>query len=244
MEDNKLFVANISFEATEEIIRALFDEVGTVEDFYYARDQESGRPRGFAFITMATTEEAQAAIEKLNGHVINERDLRVSIAIPREERPQRGGGFSGGGGGGGGRGGPPRGGGFSGGPRAPRLNAPEGEGGYRGGGGGGYRGGGGGYGGGGGGGYRGGGGGGGYRGGGGGGGYRGGGGGGGYRGGGGGGGYSGGGGGGGGYRGGSGGAGREGGFQRERGGSRDQPRDDRRSPDRPTPRRWSSDDDE
>lgn len=228
MQPNKLFVANISFEATEEMIRALFEDIGTVEDLYYARDQESGRPRGFAFITMATAEEAEAAIEKLNGHLVNDRDLRVSIALPKEERPNRGGdrgGFRGPPRGDrGGFRGPPRGdrGGFRGGPRAPRLNSPGGdEGGY---GGGGYRGGGGGYRGGreGGGGYRGGGGG----------GYRGGrDGGGGYRG-----------GGGGGYRGGRDGGG-GGGYRGDRGGYRDEPRRERGSFDRP-PRSWSSDEED
>ncbi len=116
MQPNKLFVANISFEATEETIRALFEEVGTVEDIYYARDHESGRPRGFAFVTMATEDEAQQAIERLHGHILNERDLRVSIARPREERS---------GGGGEGRGG------FRSGPRAaPRLNPGGGRGGF------------------------------------------------------------------------------------------------------------------
>ncbi len=214
MQANKLFVANISFEATEADVRALFEEVGTVEDFYYALDRDTGRPRGFAFITMATDEEAEAAIAKLNGYLLNERDLRVSVALPKEDRPS--------GGGGGGAGGPPR-------PRAPRLNAPGGGGGFRGGprgGGGGYRGGGGG----------------GYRGGsgGGGGGYRGGSGGGGYRGGSGG-GYRGGpGDGGGGYRGGpgGGGGGYRGGSRRDEGDDRGGYREQRDAP----PRTWRSDD--
>lgn len=132
MQPNKLFVANISFEATEEAVRALFEEVGTVEDFYYARDQETGRPRGFCFVTMATDGEAETAIERLHGYDMNGRDLRVSVARPKEDRGPRGGG----GGGGGFR------------PRAPRLGGddrPRGGGGFRGGpggGAGGYRGGG------------------------------------------------------------------------------------------------------
>jgi hypothetical protein len=138
MQPNKLFVANISFEATEESVRALFEGVGAVEDFYYARDQETGRPRGFCFVTMATEAEAQEAIRQFDGYDLEGRDLRVSVARPKEDR-------------GGGRG-PGGGGGFR--PRAPRLNSGDDRpprGGF-GGGGGGYgggerRGGGGGYGG-------------------------------------------------------------------------------------------------
>ncbi len=117
MQPNKLFVANISFEATEESVRALFEEIGAVDDFYYARDQETGRPRGFAFVTMSTESEAQDAIKRYDGFELNERDLRVSIARPKEDR---------------GGGGPRGGGGFR--PRAPRLNddRPRGGGGYRG----------------------------------------------------------------------------------------------------------------
>lgn len=97
MQPNKLFVANISFEATEESVRALFEGFGTVEDFYYARDQESGRPRGFAFVTMASEAEAQSAIEQFDGYELEGRDLRVSIARPKEDRGPRGGGGGGGG---------------------------------------------------------------------------------------------------------------------------------------------------
>lgn len=130
MQPNKLFVANISFEATEEAVRALFEEVGDVEDFYFARDRDTGRPRGFAFVTMADTKDAETAIERFHGYEVGGRDLRVSVARPKEERPRPGGG----GGGGGFR------------PRAPRLGGGGGEsrGGYSRGGGGGYQGGGGG----------------------------------------------------------------------------------------------------
>lgn len=136
MQANKLFVANISFESTEDEIRALFEEVGEVQDFYYPRDRDTGRVRGFAFVTMETDELAQEAIEKLHGYDFHERDLRVSVAIPRENR----GGGSGAGERRGGSGGYRGGGG--GGPRAPRLHSddgPRGGGGYRGGGGGGRR---------------------------------------------------------------------------------------------------------
>lgn len=134
MQPNKLFVANISFEATEEMIRALFENIGTVEEFYYARDRDTGQPRGYAFITMATAQEADDVIDQLNGHMINDRDLRITIALPKENRPPPKHAF------GGrsefGRGGPPH---VPQAPRAPRINAPDSGGAFRGGGG--YRGG-------------------------------------------------------------------------------------------------------
>ena len=126
---------------------ALFGEFGTVDDVFLARDRETGRSRGFAFVTMNNDEEAKAAIQGTDQKPIDGRPLKVNEAQPREDRGGGGGGggYRGGGGGGGNRGG--RGGGYGGGA--------GGGGGYRGGGGGGgNRGGGGGYGGGGGGGYR------------------------------------------------------------------------------------------
>ena len=68
-------------------------------DVYVAMDRMTGRPRGFAFVTMGTAEEAQEAAEKINGSELDGRQLTVNEARPKEERP--GGGFGGGGGGGG-----------------------------------------------------------------------------------------------------------------------------------------------
>jgi RNA recognition motif-containing protein len=91
----KLFVGNLSFQATEEDLRELFAQAGNVETVRIITDQFTGRPRGFGFVEMATKEEAQKAVEMLNGRLFRDRNLVVDEARPQ---PQRG---SGGGGGGG-----------------------------------------------------------------------------------------------------------------------------------------------
>lgn len=101
---NKLFVGNLSFNTTENELQDLFASAGTVSEVNLITDRMSGRSKGFAFVTMGTPEEAKNAIETLNGKNLNGRDMNVSEARPREERPDRGFG-GGGGGGGGGRGG-------------------------------------------------------------------------------------------------------------------------------------------
>ena len=131
MSNSKLYVGNLSFNTTEGELRSHFEQFGSVTDTYVAMDKMTGRPRGFAFVTMGTADEAKMAIEKTNGVDLGGRALQVNEARPMEERP--GGGFGGGGrggfgGGGGGRGGR---GGYGGG------GGGGGRGGYGGGGGGG-----------------------------------------------------------------------------------------------------------
>lgn len=102
----KLFVGNLSFKITENDLQDAFAAHGTVVEANLMMDRVSGRPRGFGFVTMSTPEEAQKAIDALNGKEIDGRALTVNIARPREERPGGGGGGRreyGGGGGGGGR---------------------------------------------------------------------------------------------------------------------------------------------
>lgn len=99
-----MYVGNLSYDANDGEIRELFEAHGTVSDVFIVKDRESGRPRGFAFVSMGTPEEMNAAIEALNGAEFMGRNLTINEARPREERPQ-GGGRSFGGGGGGGRGG-------------------------------------------------------------------------------------------------------------------------------------------
>jgi len=104
---NKLFVGNLSFNTTENDLQDAFAAHGTVTETNLMMDRMSGRPRGFGFVTMSTPEEAQKAIEALNGAELDGRALTVNIARPREERPGGGGGrreFGGGRGGGGGGG--------------------------------------------------------------------------------------------------------------------------------------------
>jgi RNA recognition motif-containing protein len=101
---NKLFVGNLSFNTTENDLQDAFTAHGTVLETNLMLDKASGRPRGFAFITMSTPEEAQKAIAAMNGATLDGRALTVNVARPREERPGGGGGRRGyGGGGGGGR---------------------------------------------------------------------------------------------------------------------------------------------
>src|SRR5206468_12162224 len=96
--NTRLFVGNVSFNTTENDLRDAFSAHGTVVETHLMVDKMSGRPRGFAFVTMSTPEEAQKAIAALNGASLDGRNLTVNIARPKEERP------GGGGGGGGGRG--------------------------------------------------------------------------------------------------------------------------------------------
>lgn len=107
----KLFVGNLSFNTTENSLQDAFAPHGTVVEANLMIDRMSGRPRGFAFVTMSTPEEAQKAIEAMNGAQMDGRALTVNIARPKEDRPPGGGGRGprreyggGGGGGGGGRG--------------------------------------------------------------------------------------------------------------------------------------------
>jgi len=104
---SKLFVGNLSFNITENDLQDAFAAHGTVVEANLMMDRATGRPRGFAFVTMSTPDEAQNAISALNGKELAGRALTVNVAKPREERPGGGGGGGGGrrGGGGGGYGG-------------------------------------------------------------------------------------------------------------------------------------------
>jgi|SRR2546425_895117 len=103
--NTKLFVGNLSFNTTENDLQDAFAAHGTVVEANLMTDRASGRPRGFAFVTMGTPEEAQKAITAMNGAVLDGRNLTVNEARPKEERS----GGGGGGGGGGSRGGRDRG---------------------------------------------------------------------------------------------------------------------------------------
>ena len=109
----KLFVGNLSFNTTENDLQSAFAAHGTVVEANLMMDRMTSRSRGFAFVTMSTPEEAQKAIEAMNGAQLDNRALTVNVARPKEERPRGdrpGGGdrgprreYGGGGGGGGGR---------------------------------------------------------------------------------------------------------------------------------------------
>jgi RNA recognition motif-containing protein len=101
---NRLYVGNLSFDTTSDVLRNCFAECGQVDDVHLVTDRETGRARGFAFVTMGSDADARNAIATLNNSVLEGRPLRVNEA---EERPRGGGGGGGGGGGfrGGSRGG-------------------------------------------------------------------------------------------------------------------------------------------
>jgi cold-inducible RNA-binding protein len=89
----KLYVGNLSFSTTEDEIRTLFAEVGTVTDAALIKDRDTGSSKGFAFVTMSTQQEAQEAIKKFNGYSLGNRELKVNTARPKEETGR--GGFGG-----------------------------------------------------------------------------------------------------------------------------------------------------
>jgi RNA recognition motif-containing protein len=88
----KLFVGNLSFNTTENDLQDAFAAHGQVVEATLMMDRMTGRSRGFAFVTYSTPEEAQKAIEAMNGAQIDGRALTVNIARPKEERPPGGGG--------------------------------------------------------------------------------------------------------------------------------------------------------
>jgi RNA recognition motif-containing protein len=105
--NTRLYVGNLSFNTNADGVRTAFQQFGTVSDVHLVTDRETGRSRGFAFVTMGTTDEAAKAIEGMDGKTLDGRPLRVNEAEQRQQRGGGGGGggFRGGGGGGGYRGG-------------------------------------------------------------------------------------------------------------------------------------------
>lgn len=88
---SKVFVGNMSFDTTKEELEALFSPLGEISEIVLPTDRDSGRPRGFAFVTFATAESAAQAIQKLDGAELGGRNLRVNEAV--ERAPGAGGGF-------------------------------------------------------------------------------------------------------------------------------------------------------
>lgn len=87
----KLFVGKLSYDSTDDSLRALFAQYGTVESAQVIKDRDSGMSKGFAFVEMAKPEEAQAAINALDGKEFEGRVITVNVARPREDRPRTGG---------------------------------------------------------------------------------------------------------------------------------------------------------
>jgi RNA recognition motif-containing protein len=83
---NKLFVGNISFKMSEDDLKSLFSQSGTVVSVAIPTDRETGRKRGFAFVEMENQDDAQAAIDQLNGKTIEGREIVVNPSRPRERQ--------------------------------------------------------------------------------------------------------------------------------------------------------------
>jgi RNA recognition motif-containing protein len=100
----RLYVGNLAFSTTEDALKAEFANHGQVEEVALITDRDTGRPRGFAFVTMSSDSDGHAAIEALNGADLDGRTITVNEARPKTEDggggPRSGGGYRGGGGGG------------------------------------------------------------------------------------------------------------------------------------------------
>ena len=89
--ETKLYVGNLSFDTTEDGLRTLLAQAGTVQAVDLIKDRDSGRPKGFAFVTMGNQSEAEKAISMFNGTMFDDRAIKVNFARPKEERPYKGG---------------------------------------------------------------------------------------------------------------------------------------------------------
>ena len=82
----KLYVGNLSYQTTEQAVRELFMQAGNVVSVALIKDPGTQRSKGFAFVEMSSQSEVQKAISMFNGYTLNERQLTVNVARPREER--------------------------------------------------------------------------------------------------------------------------------------------------------------
>lgn len=98
--ESKLYVGNLSYSTTEDDLRTLFTQAGTVTSVALIKDRDSGQSKGFGFVEMSNQVEAEKAISMFNGYQLGERELKVNMARPREERGRGGFGNRGGGRGG------------------------------------------------------------------------------------------------------------------------------------------------
>ncbi len=88
--ETKLYVGNLSYSTTEEDLQNLFAQAGTIVSVTLIKDRDTGRSKGFAFVEMESQSDVEKAIQMFNGYSMDDRELRVSIARPREERPSGG----------------------------------------------------------------------------------------------------------------------------------------------------------
>ncbi|PKO20449.1 MAG: RNA-binding protein [Chloroflexi bacterium HGW-Chloroflexi-1] len=90
--NKRLYVGNLSYSTTEDELHKLFSEVGPVASVSLVIDRATGQSKGFAFVEMETTEAAETAVQRLNDHEVDQRNLTVSEARPRREQTYGGGG--------------------------------------------------------------------------------------------------------------------------------------------------------
>ena len=95
--ESKLYVGNLSYSTTEDDLRTLFAQAGTVTSVALIKDRDSGQSKGFAFVEMSNQVEAEKAISMFNGHQMGDRELKVNMARPREDSGRGGFGNRGGG---------------------------------------------------------------------------------------------------------------------------------------------------
>lgn len=89
--ESKLYVGNLSYNVTEEQLRDLFSQAGTIKEIAMIMDRDTQRPKGFGFVEMTTQVEAQKAIEMFNEHELDGRRMTVNFARPKQDRGSRGG---------------------------------------------------------------------------------------------------------------------------------------------------------
>ena len=85
----KVYVGNLSFNTTEDALRTLFAEFGEIESINLITDRDTGRPKGFAFVEMATEQAAKESISSLNGKLVDDREIKVDRAKPQADRDRR-----------------------------------------------------------------------------------------------------------------------------------------------------------
>lgn len=89
MQKQNLFIGSLAYATTDDTLKAFFEQVGEVERAHVATDRESGRSRGFGFVTFVSEDDNQKAVDELNGKELDGRTINVSLARPRDDKPRR-----------------------------------------------------------------------------------------------------------------------------------------------------------
>ncbi len=89
MDKQNLFVGSLAYTTNDDSLKAFFETVGEVESARVISDRDSGRSKGFGFVTMVNADDNQKAVDQLNGKELDGRAINVSLARPKEDRPKR-----------------------------------------------------------------------------------------------------------------------------------------------------------